>query len=153
MKRNTIETVIGAVVLLVAGIFTTFAYISTDINTPGGYIVTANFNKVSGLANGGDIRMSGIKIGSVVSQELDPHTFLAKVTMNIRDDITLPADSAATISNEGLLGGNFLEIIPGGDTETIKNGGVIEYTQDPVDIVQLIGKFIFSASSSSKEDR
>ena len=73
--------------------------------------------------------------------------------MNIRDDITLPADSAATISNEGLLGGNFLEIIPGGDTETIKNGGVIEYTQDPVDIVQLIGKFIFSASSSSKEDR
>lgn len=152
MKRNTIETVIGAVVLLVAGMFTVFAYVSADINTRGGYIVTANFNKVSGLAVGGDVRMSGIKIGSIVSQELDPETFLAKVTMNIRDDIQLPADSAATISNEGLLGGNFLEIVPGGDLETIKSGGSIEYTQDPVDIVQLLGKFIFSASSSTNKE-
>lgn len=152
MKRNTIETVIGAVVLLVAGIFTVFAYISADLNTRGGYIVTANFNKVAGLAVGGDVRMSGIKIGSIVSQELDPESFLAKVTMNIRDDIELPADSAATISNESLLGGSFMEIVPGGDPETIENGGSIEFTQDPVDIVQLLGKFIFSASSSANKE-
>ena len=72
--------------------------------------------------------------------------------MNIRDDIELPADSAAAISNESLLGGSFLEIIPGGDPDIIKNGGAIEYTQDPVDIVQLLGKFIFSASSSAKKE-
>lgn len=152
MKRNTIETVIGAVVLVVAGIFMAFAYVSADLNTRGGYTVTANFNKVAGLAVGGDVRMSGIKIGSIVSQELDPKSFLAKVTMNIRDDIELPADSAAAISNESLLGGSFLEIIPGGDPDIIKNGGAIEYTQDPVDIVQLLGKFIFSASSSASKD-
>ncbi|WP_339849714.1 outer membrane lipid asymmetry maintenance protein MlaD [uncultured Nisaea sp.] len=152
MKRNTIETVIGAVVLVVAGIFMAFAYVSADLNTRGGYTVTANFNKVAGLAVGGDVRMSGIKIGSIVSQELDPKSFLAKVTMNIRDDIELPADSAAAISNESLLGGSFLEIIPGGDPDIIKNGGAIEYTQDPVDIVQLLGKFIFSASSSAKKE-
>ena len=152
MKRNTIETVMGAVVLVVAGMFMAFAYVSADLNTSGGYIVTANFNKVSGLAVGGDVRMSGIKIGSIVSQELDPKSFLAKVTMNIRDDIELPADSAAAISNESLLGGSFLEIVPGGDPDIIKNGGVIEFTQDPVDIVQLLGKFIFSASSSAKKE-
>ena len=152
MKRNTIETVIGAVVLVVAGIFMAFAYVSADLNTRGGYTVTANFNKVAGLAVGGDVRMSGIKIGSIVSQELDPKSFLAKVTMNIRDDVELPADSAAAISNESLLGGSFLEIIPGGDPDIIKNGGAIEYTQDPVDIVQLLGKFIFSASSSAKKE-
>lgn len=152
MKRNTIETIIGAVVLMVAGIFTAFAYVSADLNTGGGYTVTANFNKVSGLAVGGDVRMSGIKIGTIVSQELDTETFLAKVTMNLRDDIELPVDSAAVIANESLLGGSYMEIVPGGDTETIKSGGKIEYTQDPVDIVQLLGKFIFSASSSAKKE-
>ncbi|WP_193182587.1 outer membrane lipid asymmetry maintenance protein MlaD [Nisaea sediminum] len=145
MKRNTIETVMGAVVLVVAGIFMAFAYVSADLKTGGGYTVIATFNKVAGLAVGGDVRMSGIKIGTIVSQKLDKETFLAEVTMNIRDDIELPLDSAAAISSESLLGGNYLEIIPGGDPDTIKDGGKIEYTQDPVDIVQLIGKFIFSA--------
>lgn len=149
MKRNTIETVMGAVVLIVAGMFLAFAYVSADLNTRGGYTISATFNKVSGLAVGGDVRMSGIKIGSIVSQELDQETFLAKVTMTIHDDVELPLDSAAAISSEGLLGGNYLEIVPGGDLEVIQDGGQIDYTQDPVDIVQLIGKFIFSAGEAS----
>ncbi|UUX49166.1 outer membrane lipid asymmetry maintenance protein MlaD [Nisaea acidiphila] len=151
MKRNTIETVMGAVVLAVAGMFMAFAYISADLNTSGGYTVTASFNKVAGLAVGGDVRMSGIKIGSIVSQELDTDTFLAKVTMNIRDDVALPLDSAAAISSESLLGGNYLEIIPGGDPDMIEDGGRIDFTQDPVDIVQLIGKFIFSAGEAASK--
>lgn len=152
MKRNTIETVMGAVVLVVAGIFMAFAYVSADLKAGGGYTVTASFNKVSGLAVGGDVRMSGIKIGTIVSQDLDKESFLAKVTMKIRDDVSLPLDSAAAISSEGLLGGNYLEIIPGGDPDKIKDGGRIDYTQDPVDIVQLIGKFIFSAGEAASKN-
>lgn len=151
MKRNTIETVMGAVVLVVAGMFMVFAYVSADLTAGGGYTVTANFNKVAGLAVGGDVRMSGIKIGTIVSQELDTETFLAKVTMNIRDDVALPLDSAAAISSESLLGGNYLEIIPGGAPDMIENGGRIDFTQDPVDVVQLIGKFIFSAGEAASK--
>lgn len=153
MKRNTIETIMGAVVLVVAGIFMAFAYVSADLNTRGGYTITANFNKVSGLAVGGDVRMSGIKIGTIQSQELDPDTFLAKVTMSIDDDVALPSDSAAAISSEGLLGGNYLEIIPGGAPDNIADGGKIDYTQDPVDVVQLIGKFIFSAGQAAEKGK
>lgn len=152
MKRNTIETVMGAVVLVVAGMFMAFAYVSADLKTSNGYTVTATFNKVSGLAIGGDVRMSGIKIGSIVGQELDKGTFLAKVTMTIDEEIELPLDSAAAISSEGLLGGNYLEIVPGGDMDLIEDGGQIEYTQDPVDIVQLIGKFIFSAGEAGGQN-
>lgn len=151
MKRNMIETVMGAVVLVVAGMFLAFAYVSADLKTTNGYRVTATFNKVSGLAIGGDVRMSGIKVGSIVSQELETDTYRAKVTMNIRDDVKLPLDTAAAISSEGLLGGNYLELIPGGDPDTIKDGGRIEFTQDPVDIVQLLGKFIFSGESGGQK--
>ena len=145
MHRNLIETLLGAVVLGVAGLFLAFAYTTADLGRTGGYEVEADFTTVGGLKVGNDVRMAGIKIGSVVRQELNPQTYLARVTLSVDPSIELPADTSATIASEGLLGGNYVDLAPGGDTTMLKPGGKIQYTQDAVDMVQLLGKFIFSA--------
>lgn len=147
MRRNIVETLMGAVVLAVAGMFLAFAFASVDIGGKSGYQITADFNRVGGLATGSEVKLSGIRIGTVVSQALDPQTYLARVTMSIDNAVQLPTDSSAAIASEGLLGGNHLELVPGGAAEMIPPGGRITYTQDPVDIVQLLGKFIFSADA------
>ena len=141
-----IETLMGALVLAVAALFVVFAYSSADLRPTSGYTVSANFNKVTGIGVGSDVRMAGIKIGTVVDQSLDPQTYLASITMSIDDAVVLPDDSTAAITTEGLLGGSYLEIVPGGSPMTLEDGGIIEFTQDPVDIVQMLGKFIFSAA-------
>jgi phospholipid/cholesterol/gamma-HCH transport system substrate-binding protein len=149
MSRNLAETLMGAVVLAAAALFLGYAFNTVDIGARSGYTVVADFNKVGGLSVGSDVKMSGIKVGTVVSQALDPNTFLARVTMTIQEDVALPSDTTAAISSEGLLGGNYLELVPGGLPDHIEPGGRIEFTQDPVDIVQLLGKFIFSAGEGA----
>ncbi len=147
MHRNLIETVMGGVVLVVALFFLAFAYTSADLNRVDGYEVTARFPSVEGLTVGSDVRISGVKVGSVVGYELDPLTFLAEVRMSIDDSIELPIDTAAVIASESLLGGKFMRLEPGGDEELIANGGEIEYTQAPVNLEDLIGRFIYGSQS------
>ena len=149
MHRNLIETVMGAVVLLVAGLFVVFAYAQADFRAGGGYDVYAKFDKVTGLGSGADVRISGIKVGTVVGQELEPSTFLARVRMRIDSHIKLPTDTAAHIVAEGLLGGYSLSLIPGADETSIPAGGTINFTQSAVDLVQLLSKFVFSAGESA----
>jgi len=144
MGRSLIETVMGALVLAVAGLFVVFAYNSTNVRTMNGYDVIAKFDRVDGLARGSDVRLSGIKIGIVVDQRLEPETYRAVVRMNLDSSIKLPADTVAQVVSESLLGGNFVALVPGGDDKIIPPGGEIKYTQPPVNIVQLLGKFIFS---------
>jgi phospholipid/cholesterol/gamma-HCH transport system substrate-binding protein len=151
MQRNMVETLMGAVVLAVAGLFVVFAYSASNLGGATGYEVKASFTKVGGLSTGSDVRMSGIRVGKIISQELDHETFMATVTMSIDPAIKLPDDSTAMIASEGLLGGNYLELTPGGSEDMIEPGGSVEFTQDPVDIVQLLGKFIFSAGSGGAE--
>ncbi len=142
MHRNLIETVMGGVVLVVALFFLAFAYSSADLNRVEGYEVTARFPSVEGLTVGSDVRISGVKVGSVVDHELDPLTFLAEVRMSIDDSIELPIDTAAVIASESLLGGKFMRLEPGGDDQLIGPGGAIEYTQAPVNLEELLGRFI-----------
>jgi phospholipid/cholesterol/gamma-HCH transport system substrate-binding protein len=144
MGRNLIETMMGALVLLVAGAFLAFAYNSTNVRTVRGYEVVAKFDRVDGLARGADVKMSGIKIGSVVEQRLDPERFLAVVRMSIDPAIKLPVDTVAQVASEGLLGGSFVALVPGGEDKTIPAGGEIRFTQSPVNLVQLLGKFMFN---------
>jgi len=148
MQRNAIETVMGAVVLVVAAVFLFFAYTTTQVQATGGYVVTARFDRVEGLRDGGDVRISGIKVGSILSQTLDPKTYLAVVRMSIQPSIKLPTDSVATIASSGLLGDKYLSIVPGADDETIKPGGVIEHTQPPISLESLIGQFIYGQGGS-----
>jgi phospholipid/cholesterol/gamma-HCH transport system substrate-binding protein len=144
MRRNIIETIMGGVVLVIAALFLAFAYAGSNLRGVGGYDVIARFNRVDGLANGAEVRLSGIKIGSVVRQDLDPKTYLAVVHLAIADNIKLPVDSTAKIQSDSLLSGSHVNLEPGGDDKMLANGDEIKYTQDPVNLSDLIGRFIFS---------
>ncbi len=144
MKRNIVETLIGAIVLVVAIGFFTYAYSRADVGTVSGYTVNAEFTGVGALATGADVRISGIKVGSVVRQELDPTTFMARVTLSIDDSIELPTDTTAAVGIEGLLGGAYVALEPGGEEELIGNGGQILFTQAAPDIIGLVTQLVFS---------
>ncbi|MDX1484889.1 MAG: outer membrane lipid asymmetry maintenance protein MlaD [Alphaproteobacteria bacterium] len=148
MQRNMIETVLGAVVLLVAAVFVWFAYTNASLRTSSGYQITAKFDRVGELKEGADVKLSGIKVGSVVRQTLDPKTYRAVVTMTIEPHVKLPADTAAEISSEGLMGGNYVLLSPGGESNMLGEGGEIAITQGAVNLIDLIGKAMFS----SKDD-
>jgi phospholipid/cholesterol/gamma-HCH transport system substrate-binding protein len=145
MKRNVIETIMGAVVLLVAAAFLVFAVNSSDVRGVQGYEVTARFNRIDGITTGSDVRMSGIKIGSVLGERLDPQTYLAELRLSISDSVQIPTDSTAKILADGLLGDTYLSIEPGADEATIEPGGQIQKTQDPLNLTDLIGRFMFNA--------
>ena len=150
MGRNAIETVMGAAVLLVAAVFVYFAYNTAQIKAVTGYEVSARFFKVGGLAKGSDVRISGIKVGTVVSNTLDPATFDAVVTMSIRPDVKLPADTVATISSSGMLGDKYVMLMPGQGKDTIAVGGVIENTKDFKSLEDQVGEIIFLATGGDE---
>lgn len=147
MGGNLVETLIGAVVLVVAGVFMAIAYTRADIKTVAGYELIAKFEKIDGIGVGSDVTMSGIKIGTVVGQELDTDSFLAVVRVSLSDDIKLPEDSAIKVASAGLLGDNYLAIDPGGADEILAAGDEIRFTQGSVDLVDLLGKAIYSSGS------
>lgn len=151
MQRSLIETIMGAVVLAVAAIFITFAYSAAGLKKVEGYTLTAEFDRVGSITEGSDVRLSGVKIGSVSAVTLDKKSYLANVEISIDNDVKIPVDSTASIASEGLLGGNYLELAAGSDEEMLQAGDPIEYTQGPVDIVQLLGKFVFSAGESNSK--
>ena len=151
MRGNVIETVMGAVVLVVAALFLFFAYSTSQLRAVPGYQVTADFERIDGIRDGGDVRISGIKVGSVLSERLDPKTFIATVRMSIDPAIALPDDTVAEIVSSGLLGDKYLALVPGGAEETIPPGGRIKYTQSSVSLENLIGQMIFSAPGAAKK--
>lgn len=143
MTRNLLETLLGAVVLIVAIVFLVFAYRSSQIREGGGYELVAQFSQVDGLDSGADVRISGIKVGSVIQQTLDPTTYQAEVRFTVREGIELPSDSSAAIVTSGLLGGKYLQLVPGGDTVMLKPGDEITLTQSALNLEDLIGQAIF----------
>ena len=150
MQRNIIETVMGGVVLIVAVFFVGFAFTSAGVSPVTGYEVSARFENASGLSPGTDVRMSGVKIGTVTRQSLDPETFSAVVTMTIQGDLELPLDTSARIIPDGLLGGNFVELEPGGEIDNIEPGGSIEYTQGAINIIDLATRLFFSTTDGGE---
>ncbi len=151
MRGNVIEIVMGAVVIIVAALFLVFAYQTSQLRSVTGYQVTADFARVDGIRQGSDVRISGIKIGSVVSEELDPKTFLANVRMSIDPSVKLPDDTVAEIISAGLLGDKYMSLVPGGSDKVIPPGGKITYTQSSVSLENLIGQMMFSAPGPKKE--
>ena len=153
MNHNAIETVLGAVVLAVAGFFLAFALNAADTGKVSGYEITANFSKADGINSGLDVRISGVKVGSVTKTELDPKTYLAKVTMSIAPNIELPVDTVAKVAYESLLGGKYMALEPGAEDEMIQPEGQIQYTQASLNLEEMIGKFIFSAAGDGKGEK
>ena len=150
MRGNVIETVMGAVVLVVAALFLVFAYKTSQLRAVSGYQVSAEFSRVDGIRQGSDVRISGIKIGSVVTEELDPKSFLAVVRMSIDPAVQLPDDTVAEIVSAGLLGDKYMSLVPGGSDKVIPPGGKIKYTQSSVSLENLLGQMIFSAPGAKK---
>jgi len=153
MRRNMIETVMGGVVLLVAVAFVIFAFRSASLSNAGrdGYHVMVDFDDASGLTAGTDVRMAGVKIGTVVDQRLNPDTYFAEVTLGISDSVKLPTDTSARIIPDGLLGGNYVALEPGGADTFIAHDGKILYAQGSINVVDLLGRFIFSAADKANE--
>lgn len=149
MGRNLIETVMGAAVVAVAIMFVVLAYSSASVSAVEGYSLDARFNRVDGLGVGADVRLGGIKIGSVTALSLDTTTYQAVVSVGIATGVLLPTDSSARILSEGLLGGSYIDIQPGGNDDMMAQSDRFEFTQDPVNLVDLLGRFVFSAAESA----
>ena len=149
MHRNTLETVMGAIVLLAAVGFVALAYEAADVKGNGGYELAAEFGSTGGLSVGDDVRISGIKVGQITAQQLDSITHVAKVSMAIDPTIKIPSDSSARITAASLLGGNYLELMPGAATDTLVAGAVIYDTRDPISLSDLLGKAVFSSNNSA----
>ncbi len=147
MQRNTLEIVMGALVLLVAVVFMSVAYEAADIKGGHGYEIEAEFGATGGLSVGDDVRISGIKVGRITRQELDPVTYAARIVMSVDERIRIPADSSARITAASLLGGNYLELMPGAEEDMLQPGDVIYDTRDPVSLTDLLGKAVFAAGN------
>ena len=153
MGRNLTETLMGAVVLVVAAFFVHFAYQSSNIQTNDQYRLVAKFDRVDGIAIGNDIRIGGIKVGVVQGMELDQETYLAVVTLGVKQGVKVPSDSIAAIVSESLLGQKYIAIEPGGSEEMLQDGAAISLTQSSVNLETLIGKLMFGGDDDKGDSQ
>lgn len=144
MSENITEVLTGGAVLAVAAGFLFYAgqVGGVGVSRSGFDNYTASFRSAEGIGIGTDVRLAGVKVGSVTEMELDPATFRAETRFTLQSDVALPDDSAIVVSSEGLLGGSFLEILPGGSPFNLEPGDEILDTQSSISVVQLLLKFV-----------
>ncbi len=154
MKSSTLETIVGAAIIAVAIAFFTFAYSVSGKGgaAGGGYHISAEFDNVDGVAVGSDVRVAGIKVGTVVGQGLNPKSYQARIDMEIQNNIELSDDTSAKITAEGLLGSKFVALEPGGSETKIAEGGELSYTQGAIDIWSIISQAMFSKTGAKPAD-
>ena len=146
MSRNIVETLLGAAVLLVAGFFLFWSYGQSNLSEGGGIEIVATFDQADGISPGSDVRISGITVGRVMAQSLDPQTYRADVRFTINDGIGVPADTSAAIVSSGLLGSKYVSLQPGAEDVMLKNGDEITFTQSSISLEELIGKYVFGGT-------
>lgn len=144
MQRNFFETLVGLLVLGLGGFLLFYALKNTQSHGENYKHIHAAFERVDGISEGNDVKMGGIKIGQVATMRLDPKSLQATLVLAIDPTIPLPKDSSASIASESLLGGKFVDIVPGGDDQNLEQGDHLHHTQSSVNIEKLIGKMIFS---------
>lgn len=150
MAENATEVIVGGVVLAAALGFLAFASQATGLSArPSGYELRASFRSAEGISVGTDVRLAGVKVGTVTGLDLNPETFFADARITVRDDVVLPDDSAILVSSEGLLGGNYIELVPGGSPLTLEPGSEIEDTQGAVSMTSLLMKFVGAAAGDA----
>ncbi len=152
MKKRPVETIMGLVVLLIAGLFLYFAYSVSDLQVVKGYGLTARFLKVGGLNVGADVMINGIKIGTVVGQQLDNENYDAEIKLSIAPNVKLPKDSSAMISSNGLMGNKFIKIEPGKSKELLKDGDEIIHTKDFKTLEDMVGEVIFMVTGNDEKN-
>lgn len=152
MKERLTETLVGLVVLIVAGAFAFYAASTMGQGkTRDSMNLIAEFNSVGSAINtGADIRLAGVKVGTVTEIKLDTKDYEAVVTLNVRADLPIPDDSVAKITTDGLLGAAYIAIEPGADDENLKDGDSFQYTQGAVDLMGLLSQFASGKDKSSQ---
>jgi len=148
MHNETVETLIGAVVIVIAVVFVIFTYRTTGSGRMDGYALTAKMVRVDGLATGTDVRLGGVKVGTIKALTLGPD-YLVTVHLDINSEVKVPDDSSLVVTSSGLLSGSYLSIQPGGSDKFLAAGGVIKNTQGAIDMMGLLNKFVNSSSGGS----
>lgn len=147
MSESTTEVLVGAGVLAAAVAFVVYAgQVSGYSGSSESYPLEASFRSLEGVTVGTDVRLAGVKVGTVTEVVLNPETYRADTTVSVQSGIEIPDDSAIIVSSEGLLGGNFVEIVPGGSPFFFEPGATIEDTQGAVSLVSLLLKFVSGSS-------
>jgi len=146
-RHGVAELAAGAAVLLATVGFVAYAAGNTGRSGAAGTRLLARFDNVGTLASGADVKIAGVKVGSVTGSTIDPATFQATLSFTVQGDIKLPTDSSATISTGGLLGGAFLTLTPGGSDKVLVEGQTVALTQSATNLEDLLGKFIFNVGS------
>lgn len=145
MRDNWVETLVGAFVIVLAAGFIVYGYSITEQNLGNHYNITAKFDSAGGVIIGSDVRMAGIKVGTVSKLQLDSISYNAIVEMTLQDGIMLPDDSSAKITSDGLLGNNYIALTAGASEDFLLEGDRIIFTQGSVDIIGLVGQALFNA--------
>ena len=148
MNKKPVETIMGIVVIFVAAFFLYFAYQVSDLQVVKGYDINARFLKVGGLNVGSDVRINGIKVGTVIAQNLDPEDYVADVKLSISSNIQLPKDSVVSIVSDGLVGYKFIKIEPGKSKEFLQNGDTVANTKDFKTLEDMVGEIIFMVTDN-----
>ena len=150
-REHAGEALVGLFVVLLAAWFAWFAWAKSGGGVKAGAIkVEAIFPNVGGIEVGTDVRIAGLKVGTVIGQELDPQSFQVRSTLALDPKVRVPVDSSAAVTSEGLLGGTYIALLPGGDPTPLKSGDVISDTQGAVDLMALFGQFINRSGSSDE---
>ena len=152
MKKKPVETIMGLVVLIVALLFLAFAYRVSDLQVVKGYPLKAEFMKVGGLSVGSDVRINGIKVGTVTAQKLNGEDYMADVTFSISSNIKLPKDSTVSIVSDGLVVDKFVKIEPGKSKEYLQSGDSFKNTKDFKTIEDMVGEIIFMVTDDGTKD-
>ena len=142
-EKYNFETIVGFAILLIVLLFVVVVKKEVKVEK-GGYNLHAKFEKVDGISTGSDVKIAGIKVGSVIKQSLDYDNYEASLVLNFTDKVKVPDDSIAKIVSDGFFGGKYISIEPGGSDDLLKNEQSLIYTQSSVNLEELIGKFIFS---------
>ena len=152
MNKKPVETIMGIVVLAVAAVFMWFAYNVSDLRVVKGYEIKARFMKIGGLNTGADVRINGIKVGTVVAQKINPEDYMVDVTLSIKPNIFLPTDSIITVAGDGLMGDKFIKIEPGKSAEKMQPGSTATNTKDAKSLEDMVGEIIFMVTDNDDKE-
>ena len=148
MSRKFPEIFTGLVILVIAAVFLVYALGRAQAIGGSGYLLKAQFSDIGGLTVGSNVEIGGVTVGHVVDASLNPQTYAAVVTVRINNDVKLPEDTSASISSEGLLGGNYVGLSPGGSDTMLAPGQSFQVTQSAINLESLLGQFIFNMGKS-----
>ena len=148
MNKRPVETIMGLVVLVVATLFMMFAYNVSDLQVVKGYEINARFLKVGGLNTGADVRINGIKVGTVISQEINPIDYMVDVKLSILPNISLPEDSVISVAGDGLMGDKFIKIQPGISDKKLSQGDIAKNIKDAKSLEDMVGEIIFMVTGN-----